>query len=181
MPPVSDPPAPPADDEDASLDVRSDTFGGGLRGMACCRAPAAAVAVAVANAGNCPGSDAGGPSLAGGEADARWAGFLATGGAGLAGRPATVGGAEGSEVGAAGKDSDLARAGCGGACMAVCLLGGGGGGPSFFGLRDIACSSVRLSRPTLVGNPAGSYGGGSFLGAELDADVDSRVEWLICS
>lgn len=41
---------------------------------------------------------------------------------------------------------------------------------------------MRLIRPTLAGSEAvGSYGGGSFRGAELDAEVDRRAEWLICS
>jgi hypothetical protein len=35
--------------------------------------------------------------------------------------------------------------------------------------------------PTLAGRAEGSYGGGSFLGAELDADDESNVEWLTCS
>lgn len=173
MPPVRDPLPLPLD---SSLDVKSDTLVAGLRGMEC-------LAFVLTNAGNCPVSDAGGLFV--GEADARWAGFLATGGPGLSllvvAEARGPGDAEDAVLGATGKDIDLAGMGCDGVCAAVCLLGGGGGGASFFGLRDI-CSSARLTRPNLVGNAAaGSNGGGNFLGAELDADVDRRVEWLICS
>jgi len=58
----------------------------------------------------------------------------------------------------------------------VCLLGGGGGGTS-----EWSASISRFSLPALAGMDDGSYGGGSFLGIELDADVDNMVEWLICS
>lgn len=83
---------------------------------------------------------------------------------------------DGSELGAIGKVDVLTGRGCGCVGPAVCRLGGGGGGASFLGLRAAVCSSAKLSRPTLIGNAAGSNGGGSFLGVELDADVDRRVE-----
>lgn len=171
MPPRRDP-----DPLDSSFDVKSDTLEVGLRGIVC-------LALALTKAGNCPESDAGAVFV--GEADARWAGFLATGGPGLdlsadveAGDACDT---KDAELGATGKVCDLVGMGCDGVCAAVCLLGGGGGGASFLlGLRDV-CSSARPSRPTLAGNAAWSNGGGSFLGAELDAEVDSKVEWLICS
>lgn len=65
---------------------------------------------------------------------------------------------------------------------AVERLGGGGGGVSFLCACAWDKSSMRLIRPNLAGSKAvGSYGGGSLRGAELDAEVDRRVEWLMCS
>lgn len=37
------------------------------------------------------------------------------------------------------------------------------------------------NRPTLAGRADGSYGGGSFLGAELDAEDERSIEWFTCS
>ena len=60
--------------------------------------------------------------------------------------------------------------------MPVCLRGGGGGG-----VCEPFVSSLICSRPTLAGRADGSYGGGSFLGTELDAEDESSIEWLTCS
>jgi len=59
----------------------------------------------------------------------------------------------------------------------VCLLGGGGGGGASLFMDFIeAGSSLILILPILAGKVVGSSGGGSFLGAELDAEVPSMVE-----
>lgn len=161
-------------------------------------APAPVLVPLTANDENWAGSEVGG-LLVGDVVVARCAGFLATGGGAppglvLPALPAKVEAEVEVEVeprrsrecpapgGTAGKVDDRAGTGCGGVCVEVWRLGGGGGGASlFFGLRDMACSSAKFSRPTLAGSAAESNGGGSFLGAELDADVDSKVEWLMCS
>jgi len=61
--------------------------------------------------------------------------------------------------------------------LVVVLRGGGGGGPSVW---EAFASSTICIRPTLAGRVDGLYGGGSFLGPELDADDDS-MEWVMFS
>lgn len=56
----------------------------------------------------------------------------------------------------------------------VCRRGGGGGGGPPLLLS--ANSSAICTLPNLAGNADGSYGGGSFLGVELEADDDSSME-----
>lgn len=60
----------------------------------------------------------------------------------------------------------------------VCLLGGGGGGASD---DDWSVSVSIFNFPTLADKDDGSYRGGSFLGAEPDAELDNTVEWFMCS
>lgn len=133
---------------------------------------------------------------------AKWAGFLATGGAAFC-------------LMVCSDDTDIERTGSGGvaavcvgpapavaavlasflvtgevvmpgpdvdprAPMPVCLRGGGGGG----GVSDLPFfpSSLSCNRPTFAGRFDGSNGGGrGLLGAEFDAEVESSIEWLTCS
>jgi hypothetical protein len=125
-----------------------------------------------------------------GEFDARCAGFLATGG----GAFDLVELCEAADL-----DRGGGSGGVGVACMTRCFvgmafggasamlapvwrLGGGrGGAVSLLWLCPLACSSLKLIRPILVDKDAASCGGGSFLGAGLEAEPDRNTEWLICS
>lgn len=59
--------------------------------------------------------------------------------------------------------------------IVVCLRGGGGGGGAPSPCKPLLSSLICIL-PILAGSADGSYGGGSFLGAELDAEDESSVE-----
>ena len=125
-----------------------------------------------------------------GEVDARYEGFLATGGAeGLLLSLDTMGAFCPPEVALDGGGGGAVRVCCTGlmaseARSAVgvepCLRGRGGGGASRAD-GNLTGSSMRLGRPAFAGNEEASYGGGSLLVLGVPAEVDNVAGLLIIS
>lgn len=127
-----------------------------------------------------------------GDVEARYVGFLATGGAdGLLSWGAGAGGCfwppDNARDGGGG--GGTVRACCMGLMLSVpawdtgidpCLLGKGGGGTSRAD-GDLPSSSDVVVRPCFPGNAAGSNGGGSLLVLAVPADVDKAAGLLIIS